>query len=213
MAHEAKIRTTVPTVSTSPPVRMTYEEFLALDEEGARLEWVDGEVRRMSPVTDEHEVLRGFLYRLLADFSELRQLGVVRSEPFQMKTGPDLPGRAPDLFFVANENRSRIKRMCLEGPADVAVEIISPDSRRRDRKTKYGEYEQGGVREYWLLDQPRKQAEFYQLGEDGSYHRMAVGEDGVFHSGVLPGLWLKVEWLWQEPHPPVLSILREWGLI
>jgi Uma2 family endonuclease len=212
MAHEAKIRPPVPDAPAMPS-RMTYEEFLALDEEGARLEWVDGEVARMSPVTDEHEELKVFVLRLLADFAEFHQSGTVLGEPFQMKTAPDLPGRLPDLFFVANEHRSRIKRTHLEGPADIVVEIISPDSRRRDRKTKFGESEQGGVREYWLLDQPRKQAEFYQLGEDSSYHRMPVGEDGVFHSGVLPGLWLKVEWLWQDPHPPVLSVLREWGLI
>jgi Uma2 family endonuclease len=212
MAHEAKILPPAPNLPASPS-RMTYEEFLALDEEGARLEWVDGEVERMSPVTDEHQELAGFLLSLLRAFVEARQLGVVRFEPFQMKTAPNLPGRSPDLFFVANEHRSRITKMHLKGPADMVVEIISPDSRRRDRKTKFGEYEQGGVREYWLLDQPRKQAEFYQLGEDGRYHPMPVGEDSVFHSGVLPGLWLKVEWLWQDPHPPVLSVLREWGLI
>jgi Uma2 family endonuclease len=211
MAHEAKIMPS-PDALTSLP-RMTYEEFLALEEEDAWLEWVDGEVVRMSPVTDEHQELAGFLLSLLRPFVETRQLGVVRFEPFQMKTGPDLPGRSPDLFFVANEHRSRIKRTHLEGPADIVVEIISPDSRHRDRKTKYGEYEQGGVREYWLLDQPRKQAEFYQLGEDGLYQLMPVGEDGIFHSAALPGLWLKVNWLWLDPHPPVLSVLREWGLI
>jgi Uma2 family endonuclease len=192
---------------------MTYEEFLALDEEGARLEWVDGEVVRMSAVTDEHEALRGFLFRLLADFAEFHQLGTVFGEPFQMKTGPDLPGRAPDIFFVASEHSSRLKRMYLEGPADAAVEINGRDSRHPDRRRKFREYEQGGVREYWLIDQPRKQAEFYQLGAQRRYHPMPVGEDGIFRSNVLLGLWLKVDWLWQVPHPPVLSVLREWGLI
>ena len=26
-------------------------------------------------------------------------------------------------------------------------------------------------------------------------------------------LWLKLEWLWQRPMPPVIDILREWKLI
>jgi Uma2 family endonuclease len=213
MAHEAKTRPAVTTASTAPPRRMTYEEFLALDEEGARLEWVDGEVVRMSPVTDEHEALRGFLFRLIADFVESYQLGVVLCEPFQMKTGPDLPGRSPDIIFVANEHLYRLKRMYLDGPADIAVEIVSPDSRSRDRRRKFREYEQGGVREYWLIDQPRKQAELYELGDDGVYHLVTLSDEGIFRSGVLPGFWLKVEWLWQEPRPPVLTILREWGLV
>jgi hypothetical protein len=29
----------------------------------------------------------------------------------------------------------------------------------------------------------------------------------------LEGLWLKVEWLWQEPLPPLMSVLKKWGLV
>lgn len=32
----------------------------------------------------------------------------------------------------------------LAGPADLAVEVVSPNSRGRDRGAKYYEYEQGG---------------------------------------------------------------------
>jgi hypothetical protein len=42
---------------------------------------------------------------------------------------------------------------------------------------------------------------------------MAQLEDGVFRSTVLKGLWLEVAWLWQRPRPPVLRVLKEWGLI
>jgi len=93
------------------------------------------------------------------------------------------------------------------------VEIISPDSRARDRGEKFYEYEQGGVREYWMIDPLRKPAEFYQRGEDGIYRLVPVGDDGIYRSAVLEGLWLKVEWLWQEPLPRLLSVLKEWGLI
>jgi hypothetical protein len=50
-------------------------------------------------------------------------------------------------------------------------------------------------------------------GEDGRYHPLRVGEDGVFHSAVLPGLWLNVAWLWQDPLPPLMSVLKQWGLV
>jgi Uma2 family endonuclease len=130
-----------------------------------------------------------------------------------MKTAPDLPGRSPDLLFVATANLSRLQKTFLEGPADLVVVIISPDSRGRDRGDKFYEYEQGGVREYWLIDRLRKRAEFNQLGEDGLYHLAPIGEDGIFRSAVLPGFWLKVDWLWQDPLPPLLSVLREWCLV
>lgn len=95
----------------------------------------------------------------------------------------------------------------------MVVEIISPDSRARDRGEKFYEYEQGGVHEYWLLDPLRKQAEFYGLGDDGIYRLIPIGGDGLFHSRVLEGLWLKVDWLWQEPMPTLLSVLKEWKLV
>ena len=49
----------------------------------------------------------------------------------------------------------------LDGPADVVVEIISPESRLRDRGEKFAEYEMGGVREYWLIDSERHEADWY----------------------------------------------------
>ena len=116
-------------------------------------------------------------------------------------------------MFVSNKNLSRLKETFLDGPADLVVEVISPESRARDRGDKFYEYEQGGVREYWLIDPVRKQAEFYQLGKDKLFHAIIVGEDGLYYSRVLKGLTLQVAWLWQEPLPPLMSVLKTWGLV
>jgi Uma2 family endonuclease len=167
----------------------------------------------MSPITEPHENIRGFLHPLLKHFAEAHHLGRVYSEPFQMKTRPGLPGRAPDVFFVANAHLERVKRRNLEGPADLVVEIISPGSRATDRGDKFYEYEQGGVPEYWLIDPDRQQAEFYLRGEDGIYRLAHIGSDGIYRSKVLPGLWLKVDWLWQPLPPPLMQVLKEWKLV
>lgn len=95
----------------------------------------------------------------------------------------------------------------------MVVEIISSESRARDRGEKFCEYEQGGVREYWLIDPIRRQAEFHQLGPDGVYRAMPIGTDGIFRSIVLDGLWLRIDWLWGRPLPTLLSVLKEWGLV
>jgi Uma2 family endonuclease len=71
----------------------------------------------------------------------------------------------------------------------------------------------GGVREYWPIDPQRRQAEFYQLGEDGIYRLVPPDESGVYRSAVLAGLWLKVDWPWHEPRPTLLSICRKSGLV
>lgn len=69
------------------------------------------------------------------------------------------------------------------------------------------------MREYWIVDPIRSEAEFYRLGADGAYTPVSVDADGIFRSEVLSGLWLKVDWLWQEPLPPLMAVLKEWGLI
>ncbi len=202
-----------PAPSEAAPVRMTYAQFLDWLDEDTHAEWVDGEVMMHSPVSLRHQDVRGLLYSLLRIFVDARQAGRLADDPFQMKIGADFPGRAPDILFVATEHLDRLKPNFLEGPADLVVEIISPDSRGRDRGEKHLEYERGGVREYWLIDPERRQAEFYLPDANGVYHVHEADPDGIFRSRVLEGLWIRPEWLWQEPMPAVLGIVREWGLL
>lgn len=199
-----------------PPLRpsgkMTYEEFLAWDSGDEHYEWVEGEAVWMGTVSGEHNEAGMFLLALIREFVAIFVLGIVRYEPFNMKTGPGLPGRCPDILFVANENLTRVKKNHLDGPADLVVEIISPESRERDQQKKYAEYEQGGVREYWLIDPINQEAAFYQRGPDGKYRAVSVDESGAYHSLILPGFWLNVDWLWQSPLPTLRYALKEWNL-
>jgi len=207
-----------PTASETSETRriagwVSYENFLQWPGEDAHVEWVNGKVISMSPVSWEHSDVGAFLHSLIRHYVEARDLGAVVSDPFQMKTGPDLPGRAPDVLFVAKANLKRMRPLFLEGPGDLVVEIVSPGSRAVDRGEKFFEYEQGGVPEYWLIDPQRRQAEFYQRGEDGIYRPVAMDSQGRYSSRALPGLWLQVDWLWQRPLPPLMRVLKEWRLI
>jgi Uma2 family endonuclease len=199
--------------AAADPTTMTYEEFLHQENEHEHFEWVNGKVIAMSPISREHCDVGLFLVSLIKSFTEANDSGVVLYEPFQMKTGPDLPGRAPDILFVAKKNLGRLKRLYLDGPGDLVIEIISPGSRAVDRGQKFYEYEQGGVPEFWLIDPQRQQAEFYQRGTDGIYRLVPAGEEGIYRSKILAGLWLKATWLWQSPLPSTLSVLKEWKLI
>lgn len=121
-------------------------------------------------------------------------------------------GREPDLLVVAHEHLARLRETYLDGPADLVVEIISPESAQRDRGEKFDEYEAAGVPEYWLIDTEEEQAEFYRLAE-GRYRLARTDAEGLYHSVVLEGFWLQADWLWREPLPRVLDVLRELGVI
>ena len=199
-------------IKAPKPLAMSYEAFLEWADEDILAEWVDGKILIMSPASQRHQRLATLLAALLLAFVEAHNLGSVVAAPFQMKLTPEGSGREPDILFVAHENLSRLQKNRLAGPADLAVEIISPESRARDRGEKFYEYEQAGIREYWLIDPDREQAEFYRLDVRGIYQLVSLDE-GVFESEVLPGLRLNTAWLWQDPLPPLLSILKLWKLI
>ena len=112
--------------------RVSLQRFLR-STEGRLAEWVDGEVVEMAPIGEEHDRLDAFLIRLFGEFLERHPVGEIRHDPFNMKTGPGLPGRAPDILFVAKKNLRRLKKTHLAGPADLAVEIVSRGSRAIDR--------------------------------------------------------------------------------
>jgi len=190
----------------SPQARkMSYAEFLDWADEDTLAEWEDGEVVMSTPASRQHQAISGFLYQLLNTYVEVRRSGAAILPPFQMKLVNS--GREPDLIFVANQNLGRLKETYLDGPADLVVEIISPESEGRDRGDKFYEYEKAGIPEYWLIDPRRERVEFYQLDARGQYHLIAPSAEGVYRSHILPDFWLRVSWLWQPPL--VLDVLPE----
>jgi Uma2 family endonuclease len=176
--------------SVPPKEKLSFEEFLAWCDEDTWAEWVDGEVIMVSPASARHQDIAGFLEAILRIVTEAGDLGKLFQAPFLMRMPERPSGREPDLLFVQRDRLHLIEDNFLDGPADLAVEIVSPESIGRDRGDKFVEYERAGIREYWLIDPDREAAEFYELGSDGRY-RPAPTEEGGFRSKVIPGLWLR----------------------
>src|SRR5690554_1169266 len=125
-------------------IPMTYEEYLAAFDETTHAEWVNGKAIVFMPPTPRHQAIVVFLAALLSMFVELNRLGKILVAPVEMKLSPEGSAREPDLLFVAEEHRARIMSQRIEGPADLVVEIISPESAARDRSDKFDEYQQAG---------------------------------------------------------------------
>jgi Uma2 family endonuclease len=191
-------------VSTQPRA-MNYAEFLDWADEDTLAEWVNGEIVMTSPATIQHQLLSKFLTKVLDTYIQMRGLGTLLYAPFQMKLKN---GREPDLLFVKREHLARLQLTYLDGPADLVIEIVSPESARRDRADKFYEYAEGGVPEYWLIDPEHRRAEFYVL-ENDYYMPIFSGRMGRYTSAALPGFWLQAEWLWQDPLPSPLRVLAE----
>ncbi len=208
---EISSQTSTPIISSS---KMTYEEFLR-EYDGQYAEYVDGEIIKDMSVTDRHDDLTRFLQALLRIFVEEKKLGKIHGEPYQMRieTKGKTKGREPDIFFVATENFDRIQEKYFEGPADLIIEIVSPESVIRDTEDKFEEYEAAGVKEYWLINPNRRTAIFYGYDENRKYKMLPISPDGNFESLVIKGLWIKLDWLWREELPNLMDVLKDWKLV
>ena len=195
--------------SYAPPL-VSWEDFLAWVQgiEG-RAEWVDGEIVELMPESLRNFDLIEFLIDLLRSHVRRHGLGRVYFLEILMRLALRPSGRMPDIMFVSNEHLNQRRGTYLDGPANLVVEVVSPDSEVRDRFIKLGEYQDAGIPEYWLIDDRRHEAHFYVLGADGKYQDTPLAEDGVYTSAVLPGLRLKVEWLWRDPLPTLNEALAD----
>ena len=186
----------------------TYEQYLELAPENRKAEWVDGFMVTYMPPLVTHQLIVGFLYRLLSAYVELLELGTVLISPLEVKLWPEGPAREPDLLFVSSSNLDQLSIRRVAGGPDLVVEVISQSSVAIDRVEKFSEYERAGVKEYWIID-PRpfqQQADFYTLNANGRLTAASL-EEGRFMSQVIPGFWLDVEWFWQSPLPRAQPLL------
>lgn len=193
-----------------PSVKMTEDEFVRWADEDTHAEWVNGEVVIKMPISSIHDDLQFWFRMLLHFFVSKRKLGVVRGPQFTIRLPQKPSRRDPDVIFVCNERAHLVTNTYVDGPADLAVEVVSPDSLSRDYREKFNEYEAAGVREYWIVDPLSKQVELYVLGTDNRYAKVDAN-DGKLFSNVLPEFWIRPEDPFKEPLPDVNALLAEIG--
>lgn len=185
--------------------RFTQQEFFA---------WLQ---RRPASDVNHYELIRGRIVmsppagwphgslemRIGARFyavSDQHRLGVVQGS----SAGYDLPSGdtlEPDVSFISKERFAAgpapVRGRFLGIVPDLAVEILSKSTARRDRGEKKEIYAECGVGEYWIVDPDRRVVIVYHLGDVG----YGTGERiraGRIASRVLTQLELTVEDLFAD---------------
>ena len=98
----------------------------------------------------------------------------------------------PDIIFVSTASAGILERRGVMGAPDLAVEIISPTSLRRDRYDKRDLYARFGVKEFWLVSpgQPIRRGSL--PGTSRLPLALLRHHRGKVRSKVLPGFELDV---------------------
>jgi Uma2 family endonuclease len=151
-----------------------------------------------------HSLARHFFAELL-DRHFRSDPDVMVLEDMKHLLGLDLPGPAPDVSVIrgARHNDPELESydMRRQGvPPCLVIEVVSPkDSRirRTDEVGKVALYGRAGVREYLLVDTPRRatahrfRIKGYRLSPDGSYRPIEPDRDGRLLSEAT-SLWFGV---------------------
>lgn len=193
-----------------PAAPISIEEYLA-NYAPFHCEYMDGAVIKMSPVTERHDALMRYLENLLEAYLSLKPLGVLRRE-FTMRLRPSRSVRLPDLQVILNANLARLSPTYLDGPADLAIEVVSPESVARDHGDKFVEYEKGGVSEYWIVDPIHEECRFYRLERGDEDNRGYVPHyadgQGNYSTPMLPNFVLHVPTLWDATLPGYFEVAQ-----
>ena len=148
------------------PVKLTYEDYVLIPEDGKRHEIIDGEHHVTPAPNTRHQDVVMNLARVIGQFVHEHRLGRLYASPVDVVFSPTSIVQ-PDLVFVSSERTSIITRPNIQGAPDLVIEILSKGTRRKDEVVKHRLYEQFGVREYWLVDPDLETVRVYRLTESG----------------------------------------------
>ena len=122
-------------------------EYLKLDT-NRLVEFVDGMIEVLPMPTLLHQLIVGCLYVRLLEFVKSPWNGPAPTAPFPVYTRKTRY-REPDVLFLSKKTASEIRlgdASC--DHADLVMEVVSDDDRRRDLLTKRREYARAGIPEY-----------------------------------------------------------------
>ncbi len=145
-------------------IKMTYNDYAMLPDE-QRYELIDGELLMTPAPTTSHQRALGELFKRLSDYIIKNNLGIVFFAPGDVMLS-DHDVVQPDLLFVTKNRKDIIKEKYIQGPPDLAVEIVSPTHRERDYFVKKDLYARYSVQEYWLVDLQKRWIEVHKLVEN-----------------------------------------------
>jgi len=167
-------------------------------------EWNAG-ILEVKPMSDYRgNLLKIFFEDLIREYRNLSiQFQQISLEiGFQMFLRKGKKIRKPDIGFVGPDSLQMALDDCTyKGIFDLCVEFLSdsrPSEVKRDTEEKYEEYQEAGVKEFFILDRNETHTAFYRLNKNGIYEAIDTS-DGVVRSEVLHQFQFRIEHLYTRP--------------
>jgi Uma2 family endonuclease len=173
------------------PKPFTYDDYLALPDDGKRYEIIEGEVSVTPAPTPRHQTIQLRLGSLLLAYLDRSSMGRVFVSPIDLALSM-VDVVQPDILFVARDRAHIIAKKNIVGIPNLIVEILSPSSTTRDQREKLKLYQRYGLPEYWIVDPETKRVAVYLFGDGrlNKSHTLKAGQQVATNQ--MPGLTLEV---------------------
>jgi Uma2 family endonuclease len=96
-------------------------------------------------------------------------------------------------MFFAHAHLNRLTDKCAVGVPDLAVEVLSPSTRRYDLNDKRLGYAEHGAVELWIVDPTNRDVHVYLLQQNPDQPVQVLKGDDVLRTGLLPGFELSLK--------------------
>jgi len=180
--------------------RKTVADFMALGEGPPFAELIDGEIiMAPSPFRDHQRVVLDLAFAIRCHMEASTLAGELYIAPFDVHLS-EYDVLCPDLCFFSGERLHLLSDRGAEGAPDLAIEVLSPSTARRDRKVKREIYARHGVKELWLVHTDAETIEVFDFSKSQD-EPVAVLENGTHPSittVLLPGLELPLGKVFQD---------------
>jgi Uma2 family endonuclease len=170
--------------------RLTYADYCQLPEDGHRYEIIDGELYNAPAPYVDHQDVVGNIWWILSNYCRKRRHGKLIVTPIDVVFS-DNDIVQPDIVWISDENMSVLTKKNLQGPPDLAIEVLSQFTSRKDlviKKKLYGKYK---VKEYWAVDRADRRVYLFRLRGRGLREVAILTGRGSFTSALFPGLALR----------------------
>ena len=147
--------------------KLTYVDYVEFPDDGARHEIIGGEHYVTPSPSSYHQSLSLRLAVQLYAQVEKAGKGRVLIAPLDVLLS-DFDIVQPDLLVVSESRTSGIKPKNVQCAPDLAIEILSQSTAKRDQQLKKSLYQRVGVAEYWIVDPQAHVVEQYCLDAEGA---------------------------------------------
>jgi Uma2 family endonuclease len=183
-----------------------FEEYLVWSDDPenymeGRYELIDGELVELMPEAEPNLAIATFLLVSLVNAGMTMRLikqGACEVQVPVLKPD-DAANRYPDLLVVRAEHiplMTKRATITLDMPPPcMAVEVVSPGKRNRDRdyNNKLAQYEAIGIGAYWIIDRQAQIVVVFELEQSG-YKKVGEFKDGdIVPCSTCPALTLTAE--------------------